>query len=165
MYDRNAGTAGLEQPDLFTLFDNILVTQFPTATKFTATSGTFANSANWSNGVPSGTNQDAVFDGASGAANVTVGAPVTLRALRFDSANSYTVGGSGTITLSAETGNFITNAGTHSISAPVSVSGHLSIFNQANSMLTVSNLQTNPAMFFSKTGSGTLEVNKIRAKG
>src|SRR5256885_11397476 len=41
-------------------------TLFPYTTLFRSTSGSFANAANWSNGVPSGTAQDAVFDGASG---------------------------------------------------------------------------------------------------
>jgi hypothetical protein len=165
LYDRNTGTAGAEQPDLFMLYDNIAVTQLAPTTKFNASSGTFGNAANWTNGVPSGNGQDAVFDGAPGAATVTVSAPVTLRALRFDSANSYTIGGASTISLTAETNNFVVNAGSHSITAPVAVTGHMSIYNRAGTTLTASNVSTDPTKFFSKTGTGTLAINKIRAAG
>ena len=101
-------------------------------TAITGTSGTYANAANWSNGVPNGIGADAVFDGASGAASISVSAPVTLRSMAFNSANSYAIGGSSTITLSGTTsGNSSTiacNAGTHTVSAPINSTDHLSLY-------------------------------------
>ena len=160
-FDRNAGSAGTLEADQFMLYDNIVVTQFADSSKFTATSGNFSNPANWSAGVPSGSTQDAVFDGASGPANVTIGAPVTLRSLVFNSANSYTVGGTSTISLANETNDLIVNAGTHTVTAPVSVTGHMSVYNASGTTLTLTHLATDPTKFFSKTGGGTLAVNQV----
>ncbi len=164
-YDRNSGSAGADEPDQFMLYDNIVVTQNGPTTNFTATSGNFSDPSNWSAGVPAGIGQDAVFDGAAGAASLSVSSPVTLRSLVFNSSNSYTVGGTSTISLAAETGDLISNAGAHLVNAPVNISGNVSVFNHEGSTLTLTKLTTNPAKFFSKTGAGTLEVNQVRAAG
>jgi hypothetical protein len=164
-YDRNTGSAGADEPDQFMLYDNIVITQNAPTTTFTATSGNFSDPSKWSAGVPTGIGQDAVFDGAAGAASLSVSSPVTLRSLVFNSSNSYTVGGPGTISLSAETGDLISNAGAHTVTAPVNISGHTSVFNHSGSTLTLTHLTTNPAKFFGKTGAGTLEVNQVRAAG
>lgn len=160
------GNVAVDDADEFVIYDNIVVTQLSASTKFNATSGDFSDPGKWTNGVPSGPTKDAVFEGASGAANVTVGSPVSLRGIVFNNANSVTLGSgtSSTITLGALANTVATYAGSHTINAPLVATGHLSIFTNTSTSLMIANLTTDPTKFFEKTGKGILTVNKIRAK-
>ncbi|HEY1686064.1 MAG TPA: dockerin type I repeat-containing protein [Tepidisphaeraceae bacterium] len=94
----------------------------------------WGSAANWtSNVVPSATGADVTFGTNSSIYNVTLSSPQTVGTLRFNGTNSYTIGGTATLTLAENGGgtNPITGAagfspasvqvtaGNHTISAPV----------------------------------------------
>src|SRR5262249_9171002 len=94
-----------------------------------------------------------------------VSSPVELRSMSFNSSDAYNLSGNSTITLSAITSTLYTSAGTHVVSAPVNVTGHLSICNLDGSSLALTHFTQDPSKNISKTGDGTLILNKIRATG
>jgi hypothetical protein len=159
--DPFANDAGTVQNEQFALYDNIIVTQLADSSKLIGTSGSFNDPAKWTAGVPNGATADAVFQGAGAASNVTVNSPVTLRSMQFDS-DAYTIGGTSTITLGT---SVAVNAGTHTVSAPVKLNNHLTVYTAANTSLTMSNLTGDATKNITKTGEGTWAVNKIRADG
>jgi len=67
-------------------------------------SGDWSNSANWSNGVPSGPGVGIDFGTSTSApTNVTMEVPFTAGAINFNNSNNYTLSGSGTLTLQGGT--------------------------------------------------------------
>lgn len=165
--DTLAGNVAVNDQDEFVIFDNLVVTQLAASSKFNAAGGNFSNSANWTNGVPSGPTKDAVFEGAASAATVDVTAPVSIRGIVFNNASSYTIGAgtSSTITLDAVANSIATYAGSHTINAPLIATGQVSIYTAPGTSLTIKNLTTDSSKFFAKAGEGNLEVNKIRSAG
>jgi len=99
--------------------------------------------------------------------SVNVNAPQTIGMLAFNSANTYTVGGPGTITLDGSAGvvaAYVVN-GSHVIDAPVVLNDDLNVtVVPQNSTLAVSNLQAS-SVNIAKNGAGALVVNNIRAAG
>ena len=85
--------------------------------------GSFTLASNWANNiVPNGLNAIANFSGSSTAPSmITLDYSITLAAINFDSAHSYTIAGSANLTLEMPSGTAGVNvqAGNHEISVPV----------------------------------------------
>src|SRR5205814_6235273 len=112
--------------------------------------GNWSASANWLGGAPSAVDMLAGFNdtvrGAafSGPRIVTVDSPQTVGVINFDSATSFTINGSATITLDDSSGATAINvlAGSHTISAPVNLADNTAfVVLPASSTLQLSNLQ------------------------
>ena len=137
-----------------------------------ATSGSYNDSANWIEGfVPNAVDAVANFLGnITGASTVTVDAPVTVGAINFDNAYSYTIAGPAGITLNAPVGDAQISvlSGEHTISAPLTLVGGLAVDTADGSAVTVG-----PATGYSglegdltKTGGGLLALgNRLLVLG
>ncbi len=92
--------------------------------------GNWTTAGNWLNGVPNATGVTAILGPVITAARmVTVDTPVTLGALVFNNANTYTVGGTATLSLDATTGDASASllAGSHEITAPLALVDSLNL--------------------------------------
>jgi uncharacterized protein YjbI with pentapeptide repeats len=85
--------------------------------------GSFNLASNWKNGsVPNGVDAIASFsENITAPSTVTLDSPVTLGILNFNSSQSYTLAGTGSVTLQVSSGTASINvqAGNHEISVPV----------------------------------------------
>jgi beta-glucanase (GH16 family) len=132
-------------------------------------SGIWSSAANWTDAViPNSTDAVASFGSAiTQARSVTVDTPMTAGELRFANANSYTIDGTQTLTLSTSGTNLsrITDtSGSHTVSAPLVLTKDLGVHVQsASGVMTLTNLQPSPARKITKSGLGTLSVNHIEA--
>lgn len=138
--------------------------------------GNYFTAGNWSGGVvPNAATATATF-GSSITANATIalGSSVTLGTIRFDSANSYSLTGAGTIMLDAhdhanhieDPGRIEVLRGNHSIHAGVMFHGAAGIDVAANSELYLGG----PILFASgqtltKRGAGTLRIDSTSVTG
>ncbi len=89
-----------------------------------STGGAWSNPANWVFGVvPDGPLDNARFGGAiAGPATITVDAPRTVKVIKFDSPNAYTLSGPSNITLNSPGQPIITAIqGSHTIGVPVAL--------------------------------------------
>ena len=96
---------------------------------------------------------------------VSTSSAVTLGGLVFDNTGGWTVGGTGTFTMSA-TSNAATISvlsGSHSLSNPMGFASDTTITVPATSSLTLSGLLATTCAL-SKAGTGVLAVNTVRAK-
>ncbi len=133
---------------------------------YTGGAGNYSNADAWLGGVvPNGANQVANFGGTGGA--VTVDSPVTLGAVKFDSASSYTLGGSSTITLQGASPSVTSLRGNHTVSAPVRLDQSTGLVANGGT-LTISNLNVNPAAVnpveVYTGGTGVVQVNRVGAQ-
>ena len=109
--------------------------------------GNWSEAANWgANGVPNSTTSLALFgDSILAPSTITVDLPVTLTALNFDSAQSYTLAGAQGITLDGTAGISV-NQGSHIIAVPLGVTGGGGLLIAGSGELTLSggNTYTGP---------------------
>ena len=130
-----------------------------------STGGTWNDPNSWNASVPTIPNStDAI---ASFLGNLTINGTITLDgdktvgSLNFNNpVASYTIAGPGAIVLQATSGNPSINvlAGTHTISAQVSLTGNTDISVAADSMLTVSGNVAGTGTGLNKIGDGTLTL-------
>ena len=104
------------------------------------------------------------------ATSVTVDGQRFAGTVRFDSANTYTLGGTGPLTIrtvGAVTGGFEVLNGSHTVSAPVELWSNTTLnVGPAASVLTLSGpITTRPNVTVTKTGSGRADVSSINATG
>jgi len=136
-----------------------------------STTGGWADAANWSAGVPSGTDKFAVFTNSlSDSRTVTVSAGTPFGTLRFDSLGNYTIDsaeagelecratiGAGAIEVYAANG-----AGSHTITAPIKLTSSL-VINQTSTsaLVTLAGPITTPGgtTGLTKVGAGTLVLS------
>ena len=123
-------------------------------------SGNWSGSGSWINyGVPSGSGIQVVFDGAINAPRtITLDVSPTAGTLTFDNANSYTLSGSGRLTLSTTQGDAAIQvlSGTHSISANIMLSSSTDVIvSGTGSLLTLSGSLGGPGGLI-KSDSGKL---------
>jgi len=96
---------------------------------------------------------------------ITLDAPATLSALRFDSTNAYTLGGTNWLTLQAAPSLHalidVATAGidSHVISAPMLIASPLDINTSTGTLTFAGAFQVSGAYTVTKTGSGTLIIN------
>jgi len=126
--------------------------------------GSYNDPANWTNQtVPDGVGAVPNFVGSiTQASTVTVDSPVTVGTINFDNANSYTIAGPGGITFSASVGDAEINVveGDHTISAPVSAAGDLTVDTADETTLTIET-ETGYSVLqgaLTKDGSGSLAL-------
>ncbi len=130
-------------------------------------SGNWSGDTNWMLGVPNAVDDVANFtDAISAPRNVTVDIPVKVGSMTFNNASKYTISGSQTITVeSSLTGAITVASGSHEINAPVAIhSDTLFTITNAADKLKLTQLATSTKNL-TKTGSGKLEVNAVRASG
>src|SRR3954452_6374101 len=124
--------------------------------------GTWSTDANWAPVAPNGANATAVFGNTITApSTVTVDGTKYAGTLRFDSANSYTLGGTGTMTIrsigAGTHGAIQVVSGNHSITAPLDVMSDTTVtVTPAASTLDTSGstMTTLPGVAFTKDGAG-----------
>lgn len=171
------------RPALLAQFDNVALTPVSafSAQKWNVNaSGSWSNSANWLNGAPGGFDAIASFTNViTSAATVTLDAPQTVAVINFDNANSYTIAGAATLTLTHEENRDATLInvlqGSHTIATPVVIgqptdtASFRRLFKVttagANSVMTLSNDVVSSGVQFynlTKAGAGRLDMKNLR---
>jgi hypothetical protein len=132
------------------------------------TSATWSGSGNWGVGgnwtggtAPTNAGDTATFG--TGASSVNVEAAHSVGTMNFNSATSYTLSGTGTVTLDATAGSAAINvtAGSHTISAPVVLADPTTVTTSASTGITLAQL-TATGQSLTKAGAGSLTVDKFR---
>lgn len=129
--------------------------------------GNWSNAANWTGGVPDSIGATANFLAAlTSPHTVTLDGPRTVGILRFDNAAaSYTLGGSGTLSLDVGTGvaRVAVVSGSHTIAAPVSLQDNAQVTVNPSATLTLSGPVDGVAgVTLTKDGGGTLAMTNLR---
>jgi hypothetical protein len=131
------------------------------ATYLLTNSGDFNTAANWSTAVPDGVIAEADFlSSATGPATITSATAITLGKIVFNNAsNSFTLGGGGTLAMQVSSGSAVVDsqAGTHTISLPISIASN-SVF-QAESgatLLIAGAVTVSAGESLSTSGAGTV---------
>src|SRR6185436_8147733 len=119
--------------------------------------------SNWSGGVPNSPTAIANFLGVITAPRtVTVDSNQTVKDINFNNANKYTVAGGGG-TLSVNAGTITVAAGSHEISAPLSLSG--AVTKTGPDTLTISGTQSNAAGSSLAVNQGVVNLNSNAGGG
>jgi uncharacterized repeat protein (TIGR03803 family) len=130
--------------------------------------GDWSEPANWSTpALPNAVDSAATFGGVITAPRtVTVDSPQTVGSINFNSAQSYTIAGPGTITLSRSSGQALVRAvnGNHTISAPLTLASDTTFLAQASEAqtLTISGPLTATGHVITTVGFG-IGFSNIRA--
>jgi hypothetical protein len=166
------GTNPANIPDV--RVDNLTLT-IAQATWTSTTAGNWSDNAKWDIISPDGGNATAVFGNAPTApTTVTVDGEHFAGTLRFDNANSYTLGGTGPLNLRAintpvASGTFSAMtvvSGSHTISAPLVLWSDTTVTTPAGSTLTASgNISSHAGITITKEGAGTYAASTVRAAG
>lgn len=122
---RFRGTATTPTAASFFLINGFELTFLGVASEWTATGGgNWSEAGNWDfSGVPNSTGAIAIFANSILApSTVTVNTPITVASIGLASAQSYTLAGANTLTLAGTSGISV-DAGSHTISAPLTVTG------------------------------------------
>jgi hypothetical protein len=177
--DLNDGTAAAETGDgstippqeqdaSFVVFDNLLVESVSqTRQKWNFNGSGSWTDAHWDNGQPNDVTAVADFTTPlSAPATISVNSDQTVRSILFNSANGYTLNGTGTIHLDSLTtgifGTLIVKQGSHTIDAPV-IAARPTLFQMGDgSALTVNNFDSGGFRVV-KNGAGVASVNNLRA--
>ena len=127
-------------------------------------SGNWNGTTNWNpSGVPNGRDVEVLFSGvATSGVNVTVDSSFTVNSIGFDNANSYSIGGAGSVHLqksSTQVAPTMTVAsGAHSFTADVGLLDDVTLNVASGSTLSVNALDLN-GNTLTKTGAGRLVIN------
>ena len=134
----------------------------PASTWNVDSSGNWSDVANWTPYVPNAAGAVAVFgEEISAARTVTADIPVTIGTIKFDNANSFTIGGTETITLDETSGEAEMNvtSGNHTISAPVALADDTVVtISPFDSSLVMTEPLNATSLNLTKDGAGTLVV-------
>jgi hypothetical protein len=125
-------------------------------------SGEWSDAANWSFFVPNGNDKIAIFgDRITSDRAATVDAPVVIKEIQFDNPNSYTISGSETVTLEADTGNASVNVlqGSHQFQAAVNLAGATDVDVASGATLVFNNRLDLGGNTLTKTGEGESQIN------
>jgi arabinogalactan endo-1,4-beta-galactosidase len=128
--------------------------------------GTWSNAANWSNGLPDGAGQTARFGSVINAPRtVTLDSARSVGTMTFLSSSSYAIVGNSTLTLDVNSGpaNISVLAGSHTISCPVALADDTDINVAWTNSLTLSGHLTATGKKITKLGSGTVQLENVRA--
>lgn len=149
-------------------FDNIQINQVGSvATWLPDANGNWSNGANWSTGIsPNDSSTTVNFFGAITAPRtVTVNAARTVAGMNFNNANTYTIGGTSLLTLTAATGNanIAVTAGSHIIACPITFGSDLNITVEGGATLSFTGNVTATGRSILKQGSGVVVFPYLRA--
>jgi hypothetical protein len=132
----------------------------PTTYQWTASSGSWHNSAYWSpEGVPNGNDNTAEFTGGGNpVTTVLVGSPATVREITLDGSSSYRLQGGQTLTLAADVGTAWLNVtgGNHTWTTPVTADTATTIDIASGAELTLEGSFDFASQTVTKSGSGRL---------
>lgn len=129
-------------------------------------SGNWSASGNWIGGVPNSVDATANFGTVITAPRtVTVDSAQTVGTMNFSSPNSYTLAGSNAITLDVAAGNAAINvtAGSHTISAPVTLNDNVTITSNAGSGIALTGALSATGKTITKAGTGSVQFENVRA--
>ncbi|MDC0935543.1 PEP-CTERM sorting domain-containing protein, partial [Pirellulales bacterium] len=153
----------LSQAEVQDIFQNGIPFVPPTATTWNVDSfGDWSDPGNWTFFVPNANTETANFGGAISSTHVvTVDAPITVKGVNFNNANSYFISGSSTVTLQADAGNASVNVqqGAHEFQAAVNLSSNTDIDVASGTQLVFENELTLGGNTLTKTSGGDLQIN------
>jgi hypothetical protein len=152
------------------IVDNLTLT-IALATWNASGGGSWGTNSNWSPIAPNGGNATAVFGNAITApSTVTVEGTKFIGTLRFDNANSYTIGGTGTLTIRAigagTHGAIDVVSGNHAITAPTEIWSDTTVtVTPAASTLDTSgtSITVLPGVALTKEGAGNWRARAVQA--
>ena len=135
----------------------------PTDFQWTASSGSWHNSANWSpTRIPNGNDNTVDFTGGgTSITTVLMNSPVTVREISLDGSSSYRLQGSQTLTLDADVGTARLNVtgGNHIWTTPVAADTSTTIDIASGAELTLEGLFDFAGQTVTKSGSGRLYLD------
>ena len=130
--------------------------------------GIWSGITNWRGELPSSNMATANFaNSITAPRTITVDVPVTVSDMNFDSAQGYTLAGSSAINMDALSG-FATvnvNSGSHTISAPVTLSDSVIVTVNAGANLNFTGNLTATGKAINKDGAGIAQFENVRAAG
>ncbi len=133
----------------------------------TSASGGWATSGNWTNGEPNGAGVEAdFFGGITSNQTVSLGSAITLGTLNFKNANTYTLGGTGSLTMQDDIGwaNVVVQSGTQQINVPFTVAGDTVLTVESGAALQISAPVTvNSGQILNPAGDGTISYTSTVA--
>jgi len=144
------------------LLESTVTGSSPADYQWTAVSGNWHNSANWSPaGIPNGNNNTAEFAGAASPVTVTMNSPATVREITLDGSSSYQLGGAQTLTLDTNTGSagLTVTGGNHVWTAPVAAAASTTIDIASGAELTLEGSFDFENQTVTKSGSGRLYLD------
>jgi hypothetical protein len=126
----------------------------------TSASGSWSTSGNWTNSTPNGSDVEADFLGEI-SANQTVSnsSSITLGTIRFQNANTYTLSGTGSMTLQATVGwaYVVVQQGAQQINLPTTIASDTIFSVSSGSSLTFgSPVTVNSGQILNPSGTGTI---------
>lgn len=131
--------------------------------------GTWLTASNWTyDAAPNGAGHSASFSGPYTAPRtVTIGSPISLGALAFDSSHGLTISGASPLTFDALFGpaKIDVVAGHHSISVPVRFADDVALSVAAGASIEMTHTLDGANRLLVKTGAGTARVAQLRRAG
>jgi hypothetical protein len=162
-------------------FDNVRAVSVPVSSWRSGANGNWSTATNWfglpaTGPAPGSTSQspnavDAIaqfgLGQITGAIIATVDAPKTVGTIYFNAGNSYTIGGTSTLTLDVSAGQAAVRvySGAHFISAPLLLNDDTDLNVMGNGSLTISGNVTATGRTITKTGPGPGQMENVRAAG
>jgi arabinogalactan endo-1,4-beta-galactosidase len=133
----------------------------------TSASSDWNTAGNWTNGSPNGAGVEADFFSAiSGMQTISTSSAITLGTMNFNNANSYIIGGTGSLTLQDQVGyaNVVVQSGAQQISVPLTIAGDtiFTVYSGAALQIT-SPVVINPGQTLSPAGSGIVSYTSTVA--
>ncbi|HEX4056060.1 MAG TPA: glycosyl hydrolase 53 family protein [Tepidisphaeraceae bacterium] len=126
----------------------------------TSTSGAWETSGNWTNGSPNGAGVEAdFFGGISGNQTISISSAITLGTVNFKNANTYTLGGTGSLTTQDNIGwaNVVVQSGTQQIDVPLTIAGDTTLTAESGAALQIGGPVTVDAgQILTPAGTGTI---------
>ena len=123
-------------------------------------SGSWNTSGNWTNSTPNGSDVEADFLGAiSSNQTITNSSSITLGTVRFQNANTYTLSGTGSLTLQATVGwaYIVVQQGAQQVNLPVTIASDTIFSVGSGSSLTLgAPVTVNSGQILNPSGSGTI---------
>jgi arabinogalactan endo-1,4-beta-galactosidase len=123
-------------------------------------SSSWNTAGNWTNSTPNGSDIEADFlSKISANQTVSTASSVTLGVIRFQNANTYTIGGTGSLTMQASIGwaYGVVQQGPQVIDVPVTIGSSTVFAISSGSSLTIgAPLTVNPGQILTLSGSGTI---------
>ena len=134
---------------------------------YTGGAGNYSTAGSWLAGVVStGAANVARFAGAGGAVNID--APLTIGTLKFDSASSYTLSGTNTISIQGGSPHIMSLQGNHTVAAPVVLRQSAGLVADGGTLtiqnLSVDNAAPIPVEIYTG-GTGVVAANRYVAQG